>query len=105
MASTLTTCLAFAPLLMLEGVVGQVMSFIPLVVIFALGASLIEAFFILPGHLAHHAKEGRLTERGENVLSSGLKAAFKPIIKRIVGQKMRYVSITFLAVILVGILG
>ena len=47
-ASTLTTCLAFAPLLLLEGVVGRVMAIIPVVVIFSLLASLVEAFLFFP---------------------------------------------------------
>ncbi len=54
LAATLTTCLAFAPLLMLEGMVGRAMRIIPLVVVVCLLASLIEAFIILPGHLAHY---------------------------------------------------
>ena len=57
-ASTLTTCLAFAPLLLLEGTVGRVMSIVPTVVICSLLMSLIEAFFILPGHLSNYAKGG-----------------------------------------------
>ena len=52
-AAMITTVAAFAPILLLGGVIGQIMSVMPLVVIAVIIASLIECFFILPGHLAH----------------------------------------------------
>ncbi|OUR94118.1 hypothetical protein A9Q84_17565 [Halobacteriovorax marinus] len=51
-ASILTTCVAFLPLLYFEGFFGKLVSFIPLVVILMLGGSLIESLFILPAHMA-----------------------------------------------------
>ena len=52
-AASLTTIAAFAPILLIGGVIGQMMGVLPLVVISVLTASLVECFFILPGHLAH----------------------------------------------------
>lgn len=52
-AMSLTTMAAFAPIWLVGDVVGQIMSVLPLVVIAVLVASLLECFFILPGHLAH----------------------------------------------------
>lgn len=52
-ASALTTMAAFAPIWLVGDVVGQIMSPLPIVVVAVLAASLIESFFILPGHLAH----------------------------------------------------
>lgn len=52
-AMSLTTMAAFAPIWLVGDVVGQIMSVLPLVVIAVLAASLLECFFILPGHLAH----------------------------------------------------
>lgn len=52
LASTATTCCAFLPLLLMTGVLGELFSIIPKVIVAALLASLIEAFFILPSHLA-----------------------------------------------------
>lgn len=51
-AAILTTVVAFAPMLMMSGQMGKVMQTIPMVVIFALAASLFEAFLTLPSHLA-----------------------------------------------------
>ncbi|MGB3053062.1 MAG: efflux RND transporter permease subunit [Polyangiales bacterium] len=55
-ASTLTSWAAFLPLLMMEGVLGDAFSIIPKVVVASLAASLIEAMFILPSHMADFGK-------------------------------------------------
>ena len=52
----LTTVAAFIPLFMVKGVIGQIISAIPLVVCAVLVASLIECFLVLPAHLAHFDK-------------------------------------------------
>ena len=68
-ASTLTTIAAFAPLLLVTGLMGRFIREIPLVIIFALSASLFEAFFMLPSHVAEfghdhskHREIGRATK-------------------------------------------
>lgn len=48
-----TTLLAFAPLAFTYGVMGQFLSVFPIVAVLVLGVSLLEAFLILPSHLAH----------------------------------------------------
>lgn len=52
-SAMLTTVAAFLPLFTVKGIIGEIISAIPLVVIAVLVASLIEVFFILPAHLAH----------------------------------------------------
>ncbi len=49
----LTTVAAFVPLLLIEGVRGQIFSQIPLVVIPVLLFSIIESKFVLPSHMSH----------------------------------------------------
>lgn len=56
MAAMLTTLAAFSPILLINDTIGQIMGVLPFVVIAVLIASLIECFFILPGHLAHSLK-------------------------------------------------
>ena len=51
-----TTIAAFSPLLMMTGLIGKFIKDIPTVVIIALAASLVEAFIILPSHLADFVK-------------------------------------------------
>lgn len=50
-SSSLTTIAAFLPLLVISGIIGQIIASIPFVVIAVIIASLIECFFILPGHM------------------------------------------------------
>ena len=52
-SAMLTTVAAFLPLFTVKGIIGEIISAIPLVVVAVLIASLIEVFFILPAHLAH----------------------------------------------------
>ena len=53
LVGVLTTMAAFAPLSFVTGTFGQILGVVPLVVVTVLAMSLIEAFFILPAHLAH----------------------------------------------------
>lgn len=74
-----TTCFAFLPLTMVGGTMGRVMKILPLAVMFCLIGSLIEAIFILPGHLAHFASrdaEGGRTAR----LVERMKAIYRPVL-------------------------
>ncbi|MCP4653189.1 MAG: efflux RND transporter permease subunit [Candidatus Omnitrophica bacterium] len=56
LATVLTTIVAFSPLMMMSGLLGKFVRYIPIMVIIALAASLVEAFIILPSHLADFAK-------------------------------------------------
>lgn len=50
-ASSLTTIAAFLPLILVGGRIGNILGTIPIVIICAILASLIESFLVLPGHL------------------------------------------------------
>ncbi|MBU0469140.1 MAG: efflux RND transporter permease subunit [Candidatus Omnitrophica bacterium] len=52
LASILTTCVAFIPLFFFQGRFGKMVSFIPPIIFFMLGASLLEAIIVLPGHMS-----------------------------------------------------
>ena len=71
MSSSLTTVAAFLPLMMVTGIIGSILFDIPFVVICVIIASLIESFFILPGHLRHsfhrnhHKKNSALRQKLE----------------------------------------
>ena len=62
-----TTIGAFAPLLFIQGQIGDFMAQLPLVVIAALSISLVEALVILPAHLRHLPPVKKRTAKGENV--------------------------------------
>jgi len=57
LSSSLTTISAFLPLMMISGIIGNILFDIPLVIICVIIASVIECFFILPGHLNHSFKK------------------------------------------------
>lgn len=50
-AAVLTTMAAFAPLILLPGILGDFMRVVPMVVVIALAISLVEAFWMLPAHV------------------------------------------------------
>lgn len=52
-AAALTTLAAFLPMLVVDDTFGQIVRPIPLVLFCVLIASLVECFFVLPGHLSH----------------------------------------------------
>lgn len=58
-SSFLTTVAVFAPLSFLVGELGAVLEVLPVVLIAALAASLVEAFLILPHHLKHGLKRSQ----------------------------------------------
>ncbi|MGB0670978.1 MAG: efflux RND transporter permease subunit, partial [Rhodospirillales bacterium] len=64
MASSLTTVAAFTPLFVISDVIGQIIVAIPLVAVAVLVASLIECFFVLPGHMRHALKAPVNNESG-----------------------------------------
>ncbi|SEO45421.1 efflux RND transporter permease subunit [Aquisalimonas asiatica] len=51
MAASLTTIAAFLPLMIIGGPIGNILFDIPLVIICVIIAAVVQAFFILPGHL------------------------------------------------------
>jgi multidrug efflux pump subunit AcrB len=91
-----TTCFAFLPLTMVGGTMGRVLKIMPLTVIFCLIGSLIEAMFILPGHLAHFA--GRDAEGGRTArLAQRFKSIYRPIVTWCVRFRWLVVVATFFA--------
>lgn len=56
LSSFATTVAIFAPLSFLSGELGAVLEVLPIVLIAALAASLLEAFWVLPHHLSHGLK-------------------------------------------------
>jgi multidrug efflux pump subunit AcrB len=52
-ATVLTTIVAFLPLMVIRGPVGDLLAALPLVVLCALSISLVETMMIMPSHLAH----------------------------------------------------
>jgi multidrug efflux pump subunit AcrB len=88
-ASTLTSWAAFLPLLLMEGVLGNFFAIIPKVVVASLAASLVEAMFILPSHMADFGKLAHL-KRSESTppktrlqrVSARIASAYERVLRR-----------------------
>lgn len=87
-ATVVTSIVAFAPLLMVEGTVGKFMAVLPTAIIAALIASLIESLFILPAHLGHWVRPpraGGLSSQMRNAIDRAINwlihRFYAPILK------------------------
>ena len=75
LSSSLTTMAAFLPLMLVGGTIGKILFDIPFVVICVIGASLLEAFLVLPGHLGA-AFPGMSRERTGGGFRAGFESRF-----------------------------
>lgn len=84
MSSSLTTVAAFAPLMLIGGIIGNILFAIPLIVICVIIASLLECFLILPGHLHHSLKgmraPGRFRQRFDAGFAHFRNRRFRPLL-------------------------
>ncbi len=84
--SILTTVLAFMPFFFLDGFLGKFIWHMALVVIASLMFSLVEAFFILPGHLAHskglrpHNQDGKVRKAIEKFIDFVTNRIYGPTL-------------------------
>jgi multidrug efflux pump subunit AcrB len=118
-SSVLTTILAFIPMLIMTGMVGDFFAVIPKTVSFALAASLIEALFILPIHVIDWGpKKNNITrkyvseeENPYHHLETGLFSFFwkfyRPFVTICLNHKIISLFLAFLlfigsAIVLIG---
>ncbi len=91
--SVLTTIIAFLPFFFLDGVMGKFIWNMALVVISALLFSLMEAFFILPAHLAHsrglqsHQKDSKIRKKIEGFIYVLTHKIYAPLLRSAMNHK------------------
>lgn len=97
-AASLTTAAAFLPMFFIGDRIGDILRGIPMVVLAALLASLIECFFILPGHLRHGTPSGRPPSRFRRTIDGGFnylrERVFGPFVR--VAFDWRYTTVAVL---------
>jgi multidrug efflux pump subunit AcrB len=109
LASSLTTVAAFLPLMLVGGPMGKIMFAIPFVMVCVLLASLVESFYVLPGHLRHaflhmHQREpGPLRQRLEERFTRFRDHWFRPLVTKAVAY--RGTTLAALAAIMILCLG
>ncbi len=97
--AVLTTIIAFMPWLFISGGASDFTKHIAYTVIFALVFSLVEAFLILPAHLAHLKKENKTghLHHLQSVFADGLlsfaNSTVKPVVK--LALQLRYFTVAF----------
>ena len=105
-SSSLTTIAAFFPLLLVGGVMGSILSAIPVVVICVILASLVECFLIMPGHLTHSFRKlrnktpGRFRMRMDALFNGFRDRVFRPVVST--GIEFRWTTLA-LAISLLAI--
>ena len=100
-ASTLTTVAAFGPLLLVSGLMGRFIREIPQVIIFALSASLFEAFFMLPSHIVEYGRDSKTIHRA-GMPTRLARRLHTHLLSKVV--RRRYLLVP-LMVVLIGIAG
>ncbi|MEZ4745875.1 MAG: efflux RND transporter permease subunit [Calditrichia bacterium] len=91
--SIATTVIAFAPFFFLDGFIGQFIWNMALVVIASLVWSLVEAFLILPAHLAHSKalqpkqRESKTRQRIEKWLNAFTYKFYQPVLEAALRNK------------------
>ena len=119
----ITTIIAFVPLAMIEGQLGDWLGVLPLIACVALSASLLEALSILPSHLAHGVRpltredeaakrwKGRfggrvivqLRRAQEHLVQHRLRALYESLLRT--AASYRYVTMATLVSVLIVALG
>ncbi len=109
MASSLTTVAAFLPLMLVGGRIGNILGAIPVVIICAIVASLVESFLILPGHLrnafvhSHKVEPRSLRGRLDRGFDWVRDRAFRPLASLAI--RNRFSTLAFAVAMLVGAIG
>ncbi len=116
--AVLTTVAAFWPLLRVEGIIGKIMRFIPVIVISTLLFSLFESLFILPSHLSHMRKIKKTSPQGWKGIWGRFQDKFNELFKKFIdrvyrpslelGLRLRYITVAgFILVLLltIGLVG
>ncbi len=106
LSASLTTVAAFIPLMVVSGIIGTILFDIPFVVICVLTASLLEAFLVLPGHLAHSFARGRgrapsrLRQRFDRGFEHFRERRFRPLVEAAVRRPGVTLALAVAALIL-----
>ena len=98
-ATVLTTIVAFLPMLVTTGVMGQFILWIPLVITLALLMSLFESFCLLPNRLQWLGqKQASVYQKGLLKKISQMEEAFGVFIKKVIQKK--YISLAGIALLI-----
>lgn len=98
-ATAFTTIAAFMPMLVTKGIMGQFIKFIPIVVSFALLASLLESFFFLPMRLVHVGGKVRNLEEVGSDWFGKIQTKFEKLMEWVVDYRYKVLGIFSVVII------
>ncbi|QTA80492.1 Acriflavin resistance protein [Desulfonema limicola] len=111
LSSFATTLLIFGPISFLEGNIGKILKVMPVILILVLSVSLVEAFWILPSHMAHSLKHydpkkvSRFRMRFDNMIEWARENIMGTVIDTAVRWRYLFAGLAIAAFILsVGML-
>ncbi len=99
LGASITTIIAFVPLLFVHGVLGRFIYVLPVVVIAAVVASAVEAFAILPSHLCHRDRSeggrgpGRFRRAVDQGVARFITAWYRPVYRLAMQRRAITVSV------------
>jgi len=102
-ASAITTSLAFTPMLAIGGMAGKFAWALPVVVVLALGLSLLESFLVLPAHMSEHGSTRRKPAAPKRKFVVALERAYRWFLVR--ALRLRYAVVAGFIALLVGVAG
>jgi len=106
LSSFFTTAIIVGPLAFLAGKMGDVLKYIPAVLLITLLVSLVEAFLILPAHLNHSMKhfhkEGRsrFQQKFQQGFNGMRDVVFLPVVKKVTGNPQLAMGLMLLLVLI-----
>ncbi|MCB0220486.1 MAG: efflux RND transporter permease subunit [Chrysiogenetes bacterium] len=103
-SSSMTTIAAFLPMALLDGVIGQFMRIVPIVVTVALLASLAECFLLLPGHVKDFAGEEEEGHPRVTTWFERVTVRYSHALRWVLERRVRVVAATFVGVLLTTVL-
>ena len=98
LASTITTCVVYAPLVMIKGMAGQMFSQLGMIIIFAMVASLISALSVVP-LLYVFVKPEEKQESITNRILNKVRNAYERLVRRLMYRKKTTMLVSVLLLI------
>lgn len=91
-SSFITTVCVLGPLVVIGGNIGKVLRVMPLILILVLAVSLIEAFLILPAHLAHsmHGSRGKKSNALRRLIDGAIESCRERVLGRTIDLLLRW---------------
>ena len=98
LASTITTCVVYAPLVMIKGMAGQMFSQLGMIIIFAMVASLISALSVVPLLYVFVRPEEKQSSVTNRILNK-VRNAYERLVRRLMYRKKTTMLISVLLLI------